>query len=353
MQKSRRKDGFDDDLRLYHNKTEAYNAETWTFVEVVVRICQSIAEKGKSMSDLSLNKWLYFVLNLSPYLNRLKSSYEAILDKGLAPTVIQRLKGQLAGDIGKIVNAINKVPIMYNKPEEDLAELHFNGAFGRGLPDPHSYNVECSLEVANFDIEAYKQIRSAFTVEDLEQIESRDGKFSVLYILTGYYLNAYYNVVAQALQRAGLGFILPPADAFIELKLDVLLKRLTGDNYNMFVDAEESNPPSKQERMSLLTPKFCDRKIKNDMGKFLDEMRKDFKIGTKACSKRDFANIVFVFTQYMDCWNESHFATNRKRLSEYYGIKETTYKISECRKFENTEDGKNLIRKIQDFCSKH
>lgn len=353
MEKSRRKDGFNDVFRLYHNKTEEYNAEPWTFIEVLVRICQSITEKGRAMSDLSLNTWLYFVLNLMPYLDRLKSSYDSILFKGMTPTSIQKLKETLAGDIGKILKSINKVPILFDKPEEALAELHFNGAFGRGVPDPHSYDVECSLEAANFDIEVYKRIRSAFTVEELEQIDSREGKYAVLYILTGYYINAYYNVVARVLQRARLEYLLIPSDAFVELKLDVLLRRLTGESYRMYVDAEGSIPPSKQERMSLLTKKFCKSTIKNDMGKFLDEIRKDFKIGTKACSKRDFANIVFVFTQYMDCWNETHFATNRRLLSEYYGIPETKYKLSECRKFEKTEDGKNLIRKIQEFCANH
>ena len=87
--------------------------------------------------------------------------------------------------------------------------------------------------------------------------------------------------------------------------------------------------------------------------KLLDGIGEDFQIGTKACSKKRFCEIVFVFTEYMDCWEEPKFAPNRRLLARYYGINEPTYKISDCQKFEDSDEGKILIHKIQKFCAEH
>ena len=355
MYKSRRKDGLGDTLKLYHNKTEEYNAAMTSFMDVLFYSCKTITEDGIEASAYKLNKSLFFVLNLPPLLDLQKSDYESILQKGITTASVRTLKERLTGDLAKILSVIRLVPIIYDTPEADLAKMHFSGAFGKGIPSPDTYDVECSLAVKVFDIEVYKRIRSSFTVEELEQIESSKGKYAVLQILTGYYINAYYDVVASILRKAGLHYmLLNRVHATVEEKLDWILQRLSGERYNMYLETDGSIPPSKTERMSLLTTKYCDKSIKADIARLLDEIRKDLKIGTKACSKRDFCNIVFVFTEYMTTgWKEQRYAPNRRLLALYYGIPEPTYKISECQKFEKTEDGKNLIRKIQAFCAKH
>ena len=355
MYKSRRKDGLGGIAKLYHNSTEEFIHEMQNFMDVLFYACKTITEDGIGASDYKLNKSLFFILNLSPLLDVQKSDYDAILQKGITTASVRALKETLTGDLAKLLSVIRTVPIAYDSPEADLAKLHFSGAFGKGVPNPNTYDVECSYAVKLFDIEVYKTIRSAFTVEELEKIESNEGKYAVLAILTGYYISAYYDVVANILRRAGLHYmLLIRTHSTVQDKLDWVFQRLTGEQYNMYLEVDGSIPPSKAERMNLLTTKYCDKSIRDDVVKLLDEIRKDLKIGTKACSKRDFCNIVFVFTGYMTKgWKESRYAPNRRLLALYYGIPEPTYKISECRKFERTEDGKNLIRKIQAFCAKH
>ena len=355
MQHSRRKDGLDGGFRLYHSATETFNAEMQSFIEVLTYVCNVITEEGVSMSEYKLNKSLFFLLNLQPLLEVQKADYDSFLQRGITTSVIISLKERLIKDLASVLKFVRNVPIIYDEPEAAIAKLHFNGAFGKGIPSPSNYDVECSRAVRSFDVETYRRIRSAFTVEDLEQVESNECKYSVVYILAGYYIDAYNSVVSRILQKAGLNYLLlSRAHANAEDKLDWILEGLTGEKYKMYLD-DGSIPPNKAERMSLLTKKYCDTKIKKEIVKLLDDIRKDFKIGTKACSKRDFCEIVFVFTKYMttDLWRESRFAPNRHMLAKYYGIQEPTYKIKECKKFEKSEDGKNLIRKLQTFSEEH
>ena len=341
---------------LYSNLTDAYNAEMNSFIDILCGICKTVTEYDDAKHEYSLNKSLYFVLNMAPLLDMQRADYLSIIDKRVTKSQIETLKEQLAQDIAKVLSAIRRCPVMYDEPEEDIAKLHFNGAFGKGLPNPSDYNVECSPAVRGFNVDVYKRIRSAFTVQELIQIDSNSGKYAVLYILTGYYINEYYDVVTNALRKAGLQHIYAgfSTHRFIQDKLDWILMRLTNEHYDAYVDAEGYEPINMAAKKELLSKRFCSSKIQKDVIKLLDEIGKDFKIGTKACSKRRFCEIVYVIKEHMDCWNEEKYVPSRHLLSRYYGFQqEPTYKISECRKFEQSEDGKILIHKIQKFCAEH
>ena len=355
--KHSRKKGFEDTFRLYKNDTADYNSDldNSSFVNVMEYVCEAIARGGSEMGEISMNKALFFVLNLAPVFEKQGESYDGYLNNGITPHAIKSLKSKLAEDIAVLLNWIKKMPIMYDEPEAALAKLHFSGAFGKGVPDASSFDVECSDAFRNFDIEVYKRIRSAFTVEELREIESRVGKYSVLCILTGYYIDAYYKLIEKKMRRAGLQYLLPKflTYSFIQEHYEYLLRSITMEDYKKYLDVDGCTTPSKAERLSLLSSEFCDSKIKKDVGNLLDEIRRDLKIGTKACSKKDFANIVFVFIKYLDCWKQRHFAPSRFRLAKYYGIPEPTYKIKDCKEYEKSEDGKILIRKLQEFNEAH
>lgn len=334
---------------LPHSKTEEYNNLNLSFVEVLCSCCRLITERKDVAGDVTINKWLYFILNLQPLLQRQENEYLATIKNGNTESKIDKLKKQLCFDLGSILKWLSTAPIAYDKPEEDLAKLHFSGAFGRGVPDSSQYGFKPSWAVSVFDLNIYKQIRCAFSVEDLEHIESREMKLAVLYLLTGYYIDQYYQTVSSVLRTAGLNYVITYHGTQQDKLFDYLY-RLSHNRYKEYLEDADVNPPSKTEKKLLINKNFCKLSKRDKLIKFLDSLTTEFKIGTRACSKRDFANIVFVLTEQLSCWEEKRYATSKRTLSQFYGLaKEPTYKVSDCSAFLKTEDGKRLRKMIKKF----
>lgn len=333
---------------LTHSKTEQYNHENLLFVDVLSACCRLVTERREDVADLALNKWLYLILNLSPVLEQQESIYAGIIKGGNTAARIEKLKVQLSKDISSVLMRLRYAPIIYDQPEEDLAKLHFNGAFGRGIPDWTTYDYEPSWAVRSFKQEVYQKIRSAFTVEELELIEQRDTKLAVVYLLTGYYINEYYKAVASVLRKAGLNYLLN-FNGTQQDKLEEILRQLTRSRYKEYLQDGDVNPPSPNEKTQILSKKVCTLSCRSKLIKFLDSLTEEFKIGTRACSKRDFANIVYVLMDNLSCWKEKRFATSKRILSMYYGVQEPQYKVSDCDEFLRTDEGKKLQSMIDKF----
>ena len=335
---------------LTHNKTEEYNDEYHPFVEVLSSCCRLLIERKDDAGDTAINKWLYLALNLSPVLEQQESEYSGIIRGVTTIQKVEKLKGQLCSDLKTVLKWISAAPIIYDKPEEDLAKLHFSGAFGRGIPDKSAYDYEPSWAVRIFDLNVYKQIRSSFTVEDLELIESREMKLAVLYLLTGYYIDAYYNVVSSILRKAGLNYVITTHGTQQDKLMDIL-KRLSHNRYKEFIEDKGLNPPSKNEKKYILDKNFCNLKNRDELIKFLESLLEECKIGTRACSKRDFVNIVCALSTNLSCWREKRFAPSKRVLSMFYGIQEPTYKVNarDYSAFVNTTEGKTLLSRIERF----
>ena len=339
--------------RLYitHNKTEEYNHENLSFVEILSACCRLITERKDNAGDNAINKWLYLILNLSPILERQESSYLEIIKGGITPAKIDKLKERLCYDLGTVLKWVSATPIVYDKPEEDLAKLHFNGAFGQGIPDKNSYGFRVSWATDVFDLSVYKQIRSAFTVEELELIESKEKKLSVLYILTGYYIDKYCETVSSILRQAGLNNNVYFGGTQQE-KLYEFLFRLSRDRFNEFLVADGVTPPTKEGKKLILDKAFCDRSKQEKLIKFLDSLVSEFKIGTRACKKGRFARIAYTLARDLSCWKEKRYAPSKKALSDFYGLPlAPTYKINESdySEFIKSPEGKKLRNLIKKF----
>lgn len=335
-------------LVITHSKTEEYNDENHSFVEVLSSCCRLITERKDDAGDKAINKWLYLILNLYPLFEQQESIYSVIIKDGNTASRIDKLKKQLCTDLGMVLKWINAAPIIYDKPEEDLAKLHFSGAFGWGIPDSSQYDFEPSWAVRDFNLEIYKKIRSAFTVEELEAIDSREMKLAVVHLLTGYYIDKYYKMVSSILRKAGLNYIVN-YNGTQEDKLSDLLIRLSHNRYKEYLEKGDVNPPSKNEKIGLLDKSICDRSKQKKLIKFLESLTDEMKIEMRSCSKRDFANIVYVLSQYLSCWKEKRYATSKRVLSMFYGIPEPTYKISDPSDYIKTPEGKKLLTLIDKF----
>lgn len=339
-----------DTFTLTHNKTEEYNNEDYSFIDVLSSCCRLLTERKDKAGDVTINKWLYLILNLGPVLEKQETIYSNIIKGGITTQRVGKLKGMLCFDLGAVLKWISVAPIIYDEPEQDIAKLHFNGAFGLGLPDNSAYGYEPSWAVKAFDLGVYKQIRSAFTVEDLELIESRTMKLAVLYLLTGYYIDAYYKVVSSILRKAGLNYVIS-INGTQQDKLFEILKRLSHNRYKEYIEEYSLNPPSNNEKMYILDKSICNLKNRDKLIKFLESLIKECKIGTRACSKRDFVNIVYALSTKLSCWKEKRFAPSKRVLSLFYGMQEPTYKVnvSDYSKYIETAEGKELLSRIEKF----
>ena len=334
-----------------------------TTASILSIILKALVEEGNSMSDDELNEKLYYILNLAPVLTRTKKDYLDLVKKNEKRKLLERVKR----DLDLIVQWLQFYPIVYGNQEKEIARWHFDGCFGyeiprelsSGLPVKASKVVSdgtsCSTAVANFDLIEYKRIRAAFFFEDLEQIDSRSTKLSVIAILSAFYIDSLYKAISVALGKVGNGYMCIDTDN-IERRIDYTLSWLSGSVYS-----DTSSTPGR-EFVSLTGKKTLLRKYginKKELNKrliiFLDNIGVDFGIGTKRCKKYHFANIVFLLKKHMTVWGEDmdNYAKCKELLSKYYGIDTPTYKVSHCDAFAHSNEGQKLVRDIQRFCDEY
>lgn len=329
--------------------------EQFDFLSLICNGCLIIIEKGESLKEdgekRTLAQWLYFLLNCPPKAKAFKLSYDDMFEKQghepLRQSLYQRIINKELRQVLPIVHGFNMI---YGTPEIDIAEMHFSGAIGLDRKRPEDYK-SCSLLTKQFDFNAYKQIRAASTVDELMAVESTDTKYSFLHILIGHYIDWYARLLTDVITKANFGILIKDVidpEARIE---SIIEKVTTRDELKTFL-------PNTKQRVNASIKKhllkdYCKQGVLSDLSQMLYEIEKQFKIGTKACSKKEFAQIAWVIKEYCRVLKITKYKPCKAMLTNYYGVPSSEYKIRDASDFLKTPDGRSLRKKIETFCSEH
>lgn len=324
------------------------------FLSLIKDFCHIITERGDKLlepdNDALLCEMLYYLLNFKPKVVAFQRTYDSIFEKYTQELLRMEIyKRLITSELREIYPLIKKTPIFYASPEIDIAEMHFSGAIGLDRKKPGDYR-QTSYLIQKFSFDAYKQIRAASTHHELELVHSPHAKLALTHVLLGYYIDWYARLLTSVIDRAGFGIYIENS-IHPETRLDSIINGLlTRDEMKAF----STNTPEVETNIKKkILENHCRKEILLYLIRFLNDLGFEYKIGYKACSKKDFAEYVWVIKEYCRVLNFTKYKPCKEALTMYYGVPPTQYKVKDCSEFLKTPAGKNLRKKIEQFCSEH
>ena len=325
------------------------------FLSILIDVCERIIEKGEDLLKPSekevLSDTLFTILNIKPKADEFQFSYDNLKGKmgkghALRNAVYQRIYTK---ELRRLYPLVTKLPITYQSVEIRIAEMHFSGALGL-FDGMLNYGEEASPTESWFSFNAYKQIRAASTVDELVPINT-ETELALVYILTGYYIGWYADLLERVIEDAGFGIPVEKT-RFPQKKLESILSILqTDEEYKAFLPTTTGVVPTRYKK-DLLTP-YCHKNIILNVIKLLNDIGEDFKIGYKICSKKQFAQIAWMVKEYCRVIRTSKYKTCKDLLTKYYGVPPTQYKVKDCSDFLKKDKGQKLKKKLVDFSAEY
>lgn len=325
------------------------------FLFFIEDFCKVITENKDILlepdKDALLCEMLYYLLNFKPKADEFKRTYDILFEKNsqepLRMEIYQRL---FSSELKRLYPHIQKTPIYYGTPEIDIAEMHFSGAIGLDRKKPEDYE-QCAQLVRKFSFDAYKQLRAASTHHELQLVKSPHTKLALSHILLGHYIDWYARLLTSVIDKAGFGIYIENAinpETRLRSIIEGLLSR---EEMKAFTKdtAQEVNINIKKKTLE----KYCRKDILLPLIKFLNDLGLEYKIGYKSCSKRDFAEFVWVIKEYCRLLNTTKYKPCKEALTRFYGVPPTQYKVKDCSEFLGTPEGRKLRKKVENFCAEH
>lgn len=330
--------------------------ERYDFFSLLIAVCKEITngtykdDKGNS----TLEKWLYFMLNCKPKADLFKQGYDDMISQYGMSALRQHIDKRLFVDekeLAVLYPLIEKLPIKYGSPEIDIAKMHFDGSIGLDRKKPEDYKDKLSPITLGFDFSSYKRIRAASTHRELVEVESHETKIALLHILTGYYIDWYARLLTRIINSAGFGIRIKDAINPQERLESIIVGLKTRDVLDVLSQTTAQTVDTNIKRDYLKG--HCDKKVLNDTIKLLNKIGVEFHIRSKACSKKEFAQIAWVIKEYCRVLNFNKYQPCRNTLAHFYGIDVPTYKIKDGADYLKTKNGRKLRNMIDEFCAEH
>ena len=330
--------------------------ERYDFFSLLIAVCKEIT-KGTYKDDRgnsTLEKWLYFMLNCKPKAEQFEQSYDDMITRYSMPVLRHHIDKRLfveEKELTVLYPLIEKLPIQYGSPEIDIAKMHFDGAIGLDRKKPEDYKDKLSPITLGFDFSSYKRLRAASTHRELVEVESPETKIALLHILTGYYIDWYARLLTRIIKSAGFGIKIKDVINPQERLESIIVELKTRDVLDV-ISQTATQTVDINIKKDLLKG-HCDKKILVDTIKLLNRIGVEFYIRSKACSKKEFAQIAWVIKEYCRVLNFNKYQPCRNTLARYYGIDVPTYKIKDGSDYLKTKNGRKLRKMIDEFCAEH